>query len=118
MKIMDYFAIHIVPRLFRGKGLVHPAETGKLTDMVSCVREYDVNIFFIHKGNKCIVIDAGYKNHIGLLPGCEKIGVDPGKADALFLTHVIRIMREGWILDKRITLIMQMFILVRSRRTI
>lgn len=88
MKIMDYFAVHIVPRLFRGKGLVHPAETGKLTDMVSCVREYDVNIFFIHKGNKCIVIDAGYKNHIGLLPGCEKIGVDPGKADALFLTHV------------------------------
>ncbi|MBQ9662679.1 MAG: MBL fold metallo-hydrolase [Oscillospiraceae bacterium] len=87
MSIMDYFAVHIVPKMYRGKGALHPSETGKLTDMVSCVREYDVNIFFIHKGDTLIAIDAGYKNHPGLLPGCRKIGVDPGKVQALFLTH-------------------------------
>ena len=87
MRIMDYFAVHIVPRMYRGKGAFHPAETGKLTDMVSCVREYDVNIFFVRKGSTLIAIDAGYKNHPGLLPGCRKIGVDPAKVTALFLTH-------------------------------
>ena len=50
MSLIDYFAIHIVPRMYRGKGALHPAPTGKLTDVVSCVREYDVNIFFLSKG--------------------------------------------------------------------
>jgi hypothetical protein len=35
--------------MYRGKGALHPAPTGKLTDVVSCVREYDVNIFFLSK---------------------------------------------------------------------
>ena len=49
MSLIDYFAVHIVPRMYRGKGALHPAPTGKLTDVVSCVREYDVNIFFLSK---------------------------------------------------------------------
>ena len=49
MSLMDYFAIHVVPKLYRGKGAFHPSETGQLTETVSCVREYDVNIFFIRK---------------------------------------------------------------------
>ena len=88
MSLIDYFAVHIVPRMYRGKGALHPAETGRLTDQVSCVREYDVNIFFIRKGDTLIAIDAGYKGHPGLLPGCRKIGVDPAEVKALFLTHV------------------------------
>ena len=87
MSLIDYFAIHIVPRMYRGKGALHPAETGRLTDQVSCVREYDVDIFFIQKGDTLIVIDAGYKGHPGLLSGCRKIGVDPADVKALFLTH-------------------------------
>lgn len=51
MSLIDYFAVHIVPRMYRGKGALHPAETGRLTDQVSCVREYDVDIFFIQKGD-------------------------------------------------------------------
>ena len=39
-----------------------------------------------------VIIDAGYKNHIGLLPGCEKIGVDPGKADAI--NHITRRLKN------------------------
>ena len=84
---IDYFAIHIVPRMYRGKGALHPAPTGKLTDVVSCVREYDVNVFFLSKGETLIAIDAGYKSHPGLLERCRKIDVDPARVQALFLTH-------------------------------
>ena len=35
MSLIDYFAVHIVPRMYRGKGALHPAPTGKLTDVVS-----------------------------------------------------------------------------------
>lgn len=87
MNLIDYFATHIVPRMYRGKGALHPAETGKLTETVSCVREYDVDIFFIRSGKTLIAIDAGYKNHPGLLSGCQKIGIDPAEVTALFLTH-------------------------------
>ena len=59
MSLIDYFVIHIVPRMYRGQGALHPAPTGKLTDAVSCVREYDVNIFFLRKGDTLIAIDAG-----------------------------------------------------------
>ena len=87
MNLIDYFAIHIVPRMYRGKRALHPAPTGKLTDVVSCVREYDVNIFFLCKGDTLMAIDAGYKSHPGLLARCRKIGVDPAGVQALFLTH-------------------------------
>ena len=87
MSLIDYFAVHIVPRMYRGKGALHPAETGRLTELVSCVREYDVNIFFIRKGQTLIAIDAGYKAHPDLLRRCRKIGVDPGDVQAVFLTH-------------------------------
>ena len=87
MSLIDYFAVHIVPRMYRGKGALHPAPTGKLTDVVSCVREYDVNIFFLSKGETLITIDAGYKSHPGLPERCQKIGVDPARVQALFLTH-------------------------------
>lgn len=34
MSLIDTFAIHIVPRMYRGKGALHPAPTGQLTDVV------------------------------------------------------------------------------------
>ena len=46
MNIIDYFAMYIVPKMFRGKGALHPCATGELGFGVSCIREYDVNIFF------------------------------------------------------------------------
>ncbi len=30
MSLIDYFAIHIVPRMYRGKGALHPADVGAL----------------------------------------------------------------------------------------
>lgn len=88
MNIIDYFAEHIVPRMYRGKGALHPCETGILTDRVRCVREYDVNIFFYHKNGTTIAIDAGYKNHPGFFEGTKLLGIDPSRIAATFLTHV------------------------------
>ena len=51
MSLMDYFAIHVVPKLYRGKGAFHPSETGRLTENVSCVREYDRNRFRVQKSS-------------------------------------------------------------------
>ena len=111
MSQIDTFAIHIVPHMYRGKGALHPAPTGKLTDMVSCIREYDVNIFFLRKGETLIAIDAGYKSHPGLLERCRKIGVNPSKVQALFLTHAdpdhaggLDIRQENLFLNARVYL--------------
>ena len=87
MSLIDYFAMNIVPMMYRGKGALHPCETGQLTDMVSCIREYDVNIFFIKKNDTLIAIDAGYKNYNSFADECRKINVDPSKVQAMFLTH-------------------------------
>lgn len=62
--------------MYRGKGALHPAESDRLTDKVSCVREYDVNIFFIRKNNTLTAIDAGYKNFAGFSKECQKTNVD------------------------------------------
>lgn len=87
MSLIDYFAMNIVPKMYRGKGALHPAPTGKLTDMVSCVREYDVNIFFIRKNGILIAVDAGYKNYRAFRDKCDRIGINPLDVQALFLTH-------------------------------
>lgn len=88
MSLIDYFAMNIVPKMYRGKGALHPAPTGKLTDMVSCIREYDVNIFFIQKNTTRIAIDAGYKDYRAFSDKCDRIGINPLDVQALFLTHV------------------------------
>ncbi len=88
MSLIDYFAMNIVPMMYRGKGALHPAATGQLTDTVSCIREYDVNVFFIQKKDALIAIDAGYKNYSAFMDKCGRIGIDPADVQALFLTHV------------------------------
>lgn len=88
MSIIDYFAMNIVPKMYRGKGALNPSNTGKLTDKVSCIKEYDVNIFFIKKGNTTIAIDAGYKKYPKLSEKLKKININPKNVKAIFLTHV------------------------------
>ena len=88
MSVIDYFATKVVPRMYRGKGALHPTETGHITDSLSCVREWDVNIFFIRKGDTIVAIDSGYKDHPALLSECAKVGIDPAEVRAVLLTHV------------------------------
>ena len=63
MSLIDFFAMKVVPKMYRGKGALHPCETGKLTENVSCIRQYDVNVFFITKGQTTIAIDQQGGRH-------------------------------------------------------
>ncbi|MGP1419548.1 MAG: MBL fold metallo-hydrolase, partial [Sphaerochaetaceae bacterium] len=78
---------HIVPRMYRGKGALHPTATGELGFGVSCIREYDVNIFFIRGKQHLAAIDSGYKDYPDLMEKCSKIGINPADVTELFLTH-------------------------------
>lgn len=51
------------------------------------MREYDVNIFFIQRGDTLVAIDAGYKDYPGFAEACAVQGIDPKKVQAVFLTH-------------------------------
>ena len=62
--------------------------TGELGFGVRCIREYDVNIFFLRGEKHLVAIDAGYKDYPKLMEKCSRIGVDPADVTDLFLTHV------------------------------
>ena len=47
-------------RMYRGKEIFKPLNTGWIDEHVACVREWVANIFFYRKGGTTIMIDAGY----------------------------------------------------------
>ena len=47
-------------KMYRGKQIFKPLNTGWVDERVACVREWVANIFFYRKGNTTIMIDAGY----------------------------------------------------------
>ena len=47
-------------RMYRGKEIFKPLNTGWIDENVACVREWVANIFFYRKGDTTIMIDAGY----------------------------------------------------------
>ena len=47
-------------RMYRGKEIFKPLNTGWIDKNVACVREWVANIFFYCKDNAVIMIDAGY----------------------------------------------------------
>ncbi len=73
-------------RLFRGKAIFKPLNTGRIDDRVACVREWVANIFFYTKNGVTIMIDAGYNyERLG-----EKMGwldIDPSSIRQIFITH-------------------------------
>ncbi len=73
-------------RLFRGKAIFKPLNTGRIDDCVACVREWVANIFFYTKNGTTVMIDAGY--NYGRLK--EKMGwldIDPSSVRHIFVTH-------------------------------
>ena len=87
MKFIDFFAEHIKPYTIKGKRMLNPADTEIVSNGVSCIREYDVNMWFYSKGNTTIAIDSGYKNHPSINIEFKKINLDPSKISAVFFTH-------------------------------
>ena len=62
-------------RMYRGKEIFKPLNTGWIDENVACVRKWAANIFFYRKGDVPIMIDAGY--HYDRLDGQFRIRLRP-----------------------------------------
>ena len=73
-------------RLFRGKAIFKPLNTGRIDEHVSCVREWIANIFFYTKNGTTIMIDAGY-NYARLQEKMGWLDLDPASIQHILITH-------------------------------
>lgn len=73
-------------RMYRGKEIFKPLNTGRIDENVACVREWVANIFFYCKGNTTIMIDAGY-NYDRLEEKMNRLGIDPKSICHILITH-------------------------------
>lgn len=73
-------------RMYRGKEIFKPLNTGRIDENVACVREWVANIFFYCKGNTTIMIDAGY-NYDRLEEKMKRLGIDPTSIRHILITH-------------------------------
>ena len=73
-------------RMYRGREIFKPLNTGWVDDHVACVREWVANIFFYRKGNTTIMIDAGY-NYERLEEKMDWLGIDPKSIRHILITH-------------------------------
>ncbi|MBQ6036305.1 MAG: MBL fold metallo-hydrolase, partial [Lachnospiraceae bacterium] len=73
-------------RLFRGKAIFKPLNTGHIDEHVACVREWVANIFFYTKNGTTIMIDAGY-NYAGLKEKMKWLDLDPKAIRHILITH-------------------------------
>lgn len=73
-------------KLFRGKEIFKPMNTGWIDENVACVREWVANIFFYRKGDTVIMIDAGY-NYDRLEEKMGWLSIKPGDINHILVTH-------------------------------
>ena len=73
-------------KMYRGKEIFKPLNTGWIDEHVACVREWAANIFFYRKGGKTIMIDAGY-NYDRLEEKMGWLGIDPKSIRDILITH-------------------------------
>ncbi len=73
-------------RLFRGRAIFKPLNTGRIDERVACVREWVANIFFYTKNGVTIMIDAGY-NYDRLKEKMGWLDMDPASVRHIFITH-------------------------------
>ena len=73
-------------RLFRGKAIFKPLNTGRIDERVACVREWIANIFFYTKNGATIMIDAGY-NYERLREKMGWLDIDPASIQHILITH-------------------------------
>jgi len=70
-----------------GKRMLHPSNTGKYQEGISCIREHDVNLWFYTKGDSTIAIDSGHLDFKGIDGEFEKLGIKREAIKNLLLTH-------------------------------
>ncbi len=73
-------------RMYRGKEIFKPLNTGWIDEHVACVREWVANIFFYRKDGTTIMIDAGY-NYERLEEKMGWLGIDPRSIRHILITH-------------------------------
>ncbi|MBR4656438.1 MAG: MBL fold metallo-hydrolase [Oscillospiraceae bacterium] len=73
-------------KLFRGKAIFKPLNTGRIDERVACVREWIANIFFYTKNGTTIMIDAGY-NYERLKEKMGWLDIDPAAIRYILITH-------------------------------
>ena len=72
-------------KMYRGKEIFKPLNTGWIDENVACVREWVANIFFYRKGDTAIMIDAGY-NYDRLAEKMGWLGIDPASIRHILIT--------------------------------
>lgn len=88
MKLLYFFDDKVKPIIMRGKYYCKPEDTGILEDGISCIREYDVNLWFYTKDGKTVAFDSGHLNYHRIDEEFAKIGLKPRNIRHLFLTHL------------------------------
>ena len=73
-------------KMYRGKQIFKPLNTGWIDENVACVREWVANIFFYRKGDTTIMIDAGY-NYDRLEEKMQWLGISPKSIRHILITH-------------------------------
>ena len=80
------FQRRAMSRLYRGKQIFKPLNTGWIDEHVACVREWVANIFFYRKNGVIIMLDAGY-NYDRLEEKMGWLGIDPQDIHHILITH-------------------------------
>lgn len=73
-------------RIYRGKEIFKPLNTGWIDENVACVREWVANIFFYRRGETTIMIDAGY-NYDRLAEKMGWLEIDAKSIRNILITH-------------------------------
>jgi glyoxylase-like metal-dependent hydrolase (beta-lactamase superfamily II) len=76
----------VMSRIFRGKGIFKPLNTGFIDENVASLREWVANIFFYTKNGKTIMIDAGY-NYDRLEEKMSWLNINPEEINHILITH-------------------------------
>lgn len=80
------FQIKVMAWLYRGKGIFKPLNTGWIDEHVAAVREYVANIYFYKKGERILMIDAGY-SYPRLQEKMAWLDIDPASIQDILITH-------------------------------
>ena len=80
------FQEKVMSRIYRGKEIFKPLNTGKIDEHVSCIREFVANIFFYTKNGVTIMIDAGY-NYPRLKEKMRWLDLNPADIQYILITH-------------------------------
>ncbi len=76
--------MNVKPNKIKGTHKLNPVATANINHGVSCMRQYDVNVWFYTKGETTIAIDAGYRDYPKLNEKFDKLGINPNDVSAVF----------------------------------